>query len=78
MNLATMSKYGILIISVLVAAISNFLILNFIKDYYPPKSYLSVIIDMIVTVFVFVPIFGFVGQYVKRYSKEYIKNIEPT
>jgi uncharacterized protein YacL len=68
-----LTKYSVLAISVLAASLLNEFVIGQITSLYKERSYLSVLIGMIATVFVFVPIIGLLGKYIKKFSNEYIR-----
>jgi len=73
MNLRVMTKYGLLIITVILGLIIKGLIAGFIKGFYLSEDYLAIFIDMMVAVFVFIPLFGVVSTYTEKFSKAYLE-----
>jgi len=73
MNNRKLTQYATLIISVLSASLLNEYIVGFVNSYYKDRSYLSVLIGMLVTVAVFVPVFGIVRKWMDTASKTYLK-----
>ena len=72
MDLRIITKYALLIITVILGLILKGVIANWIKNFYDDGSYLAIFIDMMVAVFVFIPLFGIVSEYTKKFSKEYL------
>ena len=68
----TLTKYALLIITIILGLIVKGIITNYIKHLYDDGSYLAIFIDMMVAVFIFVPIYGVVGEYSKKVSKSYL------
>jgi len=73
MNNRKLTQYATLIISILSASLLNEYIVGIINSYYKNRSYLSVLIGMLVTVAVFVPMFGIVRSWMDAASKTYLK-----
>lgn len=73
MNNTKLTKYATIIISVLSASLLNEYIVNYINSYYKERSYLSVLIGMLVTVAVFVPVYGVISKWMNTASKKYLK-----
>lgn len=73
MKLTKSTKYATLVISILTASLLNEYIVNVINSYYKERTYLSVLIGMLVTVLVFVPMFGLVRSFMDKASKSYLK-----
>ena len=73
MNNRKLTQYATLIISVLSASLLNEYIVGIVNSYYKDRSYLSVLIGMLVTVAVFVPVFGIVRKWMDAASKTYLK-----
>lgn len=73
MSTTKITKYATLIISILSASLLNEYIVNYIDSYYKERTYLSVLIGMLVTVAVFVPVFGIVRKWMDTASKKYLK-----
>ena len=68
------TKYIILVISILTASLLTEFIVKHVSKYYHDRTYLSVAMSMAITVVVFVPLFGFMGKLINRFSKEYVNH----
>lgn len=72
-SIRRLTKYAILTISVVSAAIVEGLITNWIGSFFEEPTYLTALIGMVVLVAVYVPLFGYLGQYIDRGSKRYVE-----
>jgi len=72
MNIRTQTKYVIYTITVLTAALLSIYIESIITEYIPEKSYLTVIIDMILIIAVFIPVIAIIEKVIKKAASSYV------
>lgn len=73
MSTKKITKYVVVIITILVASLLSDLVINYISKNFAAHSYKNVILEMVVTVIIYYPAFSLLEKFIKKASEEYIR-----